>query len=346
MAGMPEVVQFVPEHASRPEWQRHHAYRRTVQVERRPDEPLPPDDVVELMMKRPDPRQHHHRYQVVDGGEMVGELYAEGPRPDSPEYATNRHLLFAWVYVLKAARGRGIGTSLVPKVLGLMEENGATVLSTMAEDDPGHEFIGRLGAEPKLIERQSRLDLREVDWDMVGRWVREGEAASPEARLDLYPNLVPAGVLDEYCAALNELLNMMPFEDLDHGDIIMTSDSLREWDERRALTGSVSPTCVVREAGGAIVGMTDVLRHPHEPGIVRQMFTGVHPRARGRGLGKWAKAAMLEYVRGTFPETMWIVTENAGSNASMLAINHALGFRLHREVTYYQVGLERLRGGL
>jgi ribosomal protein S18 acetylase RimI-like enzyme len=76
---------------------------------------------------------------------------------------------------------------------------------------------------------------------------------------------------------------------------------------------------------------------------VRQLFTGVDPATRGRGLGKWIKAAMLLQVRETHPETVYVTTENAGSNDAMLAINHRLGFRLVREATTYQIGLEELR---
>jgi GNAT superfamily N-acetyltransferase len=343
MSSMADIRQFVPASAPPGDWALYHAYRRRRQRERRPDEPLAPDDVVETMLARPDPREDHHRYHVVAGDEMIGELHLSAARPDSPEYETNRHLLWADGYVLESHRRRGIGRSLLPLPLRRMEEHGATVLSTVAEEEPGHAFLGRLGAEPRMVERASRLDLGALDWAMVERWAREGAAASPGARLELYPRWVPDDRLEEHCAAATELMNTMPFEGLDHGDIVITPESAREWHERMALTGSANPTCVVREPDGAISGMTDVIRHLHEPGIVRQNFTGVHPQARGRGLGKWLKAAMLLHVREAYPDTRWISTENAGSNQAMLAINHALGFRLHRTSTFYQVDRETLR---
>jgi GNAT superfamily N-acetyltransferase len=343
MSGMGEVAEFVPERASREEWARYHAFRRAFRAEWRPEEPPAPDDVVELRMKRPGPEQHHHWYRVLEGGEMVAELQAEGPRPESPEYATNRHILWAWAYVLRAHRCRGIGRGFVPTLLALMDEHGATVLSSMGEDEPADAFLRGLGAEPKMVERVSRLDLRELDWDMVARWVAEGAAASPGARLELYAPFVPDALLERHCVVLNELLNTMPFEGMDHGDIVVTPESLRDWRERLTVHGSALPTCRVREADGSITGVTDVLKHAYEPGIVRQMFTGVHPTARGRGLGKWLKAAMLQHLREAYPDAVWVTTENAGSNGPMLAINHALGFRLHRTQTFYQVGRDALR---
>jgi GNAT superfamily N-acetyltransferase len=343
MSGMSDLVEFVPAEASRTEWGRYHAFRRLEQAEFRPDEPLEPDEIVEVRRKRPDPHQWRRWFQVVDGDAMVAELGAEGPRPESPEYATNNHLLWAVGYVLEAHRRRGIAWRMVPRVLELLDEYEATVLSSMAEDETGHGLLRRLGAEPKMTERQSRLDLRAVDWGMVAGWIAESEAGAAGARLELHTPWVPEEQLEEYCAAMNELMNTMPFEGLDHGDIVMSPTGVREWRERMRLTGTVNPTCLVRDTDGSIVGMTDTLKHEYEPGLVRQNFTGVHPRARGRGLGKWLKAAMLEHVRQAYPDTIWINTENAGSNAPMLSINHALGYRLHRTFTFYQVHRETLR---
>jgi GNAT superfamily N-acetyltransferase len=193
-----------------------------------------------------------------------------------------------------------------------------------------------------MTEAQNRLDLREVVWEMVARWVREGGAASPGARLELYPDRVPDDMLEEVCPVLTDLLNLMPFEDKDHGKIVQTPDLTREHYARLDAAGASNHFALIREADGSISGMTDVLRFPHEAGLVRQEFTGVYPRARGRGLGKWLKAAMLEYVRQTHPDTVYVTTENAGSNAAMLAINHQLGFRRHRTATFYQVGRQAL----
>src|SRR5262249_17737942 len=100
--------------------------------------------------------------------------------------------------------------------------------------------------------------------------------------------------------------------------------------------------CLVRDPDGTIAGMTDVLRHPYEPEFVRQNFTGVDPRARGRGLGKWLKASMLLHVRSAYPEVRTVTTENAGSNAAMLAINHALALELPGEVPSFRVPRARL----
>ena len=339
---MPRAAEFVPERASPQEWRRYHVFRRRSHEEWRPDEPVQPDDVAQALLCMPSTQTWEHRWQVTLDGEMVSELGAEAVRPESPEYETNRHLLWSWAWVLEPSRRRGLGRAWVPKVLELMDQHGCTVLSMAAELESGHAFMRWLGAEPRMREQQSRLDLRRVNWEMVERWVREGEAASPSSRMELYSRRMPAGMLEEYCRIRSELLNTMPFEDLDHGVIVQTVEHQREWYDRMDVSGSAHHVCLIREPDGSVSGMTDVAQHPYEPDFVRQDFTGVHPQARGRGLGKWLKAAMLLYIRGAHPGAITVTTENAGSNAPMLAINHALGFKLSREITFYQVSRERL----
>jgi GNAT superfamily N-acetyltransferase len=343
---MPETVEFTPTTASRDEWIRYHRFRRLQHAEWHTDEPFVPDEMEEMRAKRRDPNQWVRECHVLDGDEVVAELETEGTSPESPEYATNKHLMWASGYVLRSHRRRGLALSWVPRVLDQMAEHGATVLSSPAEDETGHALNRRLGGEPRMVERASRLDLQQLDWDMVTRWVREGEASGGGYTLQLHRDWVPEDAVAEYSEALNELLNTMPFEGLDHGDIVTTPETLREDRARTVHLGSVNPTCLVRDAGGAIVGITDMIRRPYEVGVVRQEFTGVHPRARGHGIGKWLKAAMLLHIREAYPDTHWISTENAGSNEPMLAINHALGFRLHRTVTYYQVGRDIVRGAI
>ena len=49
---------------------------------------------------------------------------------------------------------------------------------------------------------------------------------------------------------------------------------------------------------------------------------------------------MVLRLAAEHPEVTRIRTENAQSNAAMLAINHAMGFRLHHEQTIWQIEVE------
>lgn len=99
----------------------------------------------------------------------------------------------------------------------------------------------------------------------------------------------------------------------------------------------------VRDPGGACVGGTEVIFEPGDPSTARQQNTGIDPGHRGLGLAKWVKAAMLERIRRQRPEVVRIRTENAGSNAPMLAINGALGFQITSTRTEWQAEASDLR---
>jgi hypothetical protein len=47
-------------------------------------------------------------------------------------------------------------------------------------------------------------------------------------------------------------------------------------------------------------------------------------------------------VHDLHPEAQWVTTENAGSNAPMLAINKKLGFKEFRAETEYQISRDNL----
>ena len=340
---MPELREFEPASATLREWAGYHAFRRLRHSEEYPEDPFTPDDVIERRLHRPDPYTAERLALVREGDRVVGEAWAGPVTPASPAYQSNRHLLPAAGWVLSEARRRGLGRLLVADLVALMERHGATVLTVDTSQESGHGFLRRLGAEPRYVAAHSRLDLRMVDWDQVDRWVREGQERSPDTRLEVYVDRLPEERHEEFARAMTELLNTMPFEELDHGEEVETAEMLRDWYAREG-TDSVHHVYMSRESDGSISGMTDVVKHLYEPGFVRQEFTGVHPSARGRGLGKWLKAAMLQQVRAAHPDTVYVTTENAGSNASMLAINHALGFERYRTVTTYQVAKDVLVG--
>ncbi len=278
-----------------------------------------------------------YRYEIASDGEMLSWFGCSTIKPGAPGYDSNRHILNAGAEVRRDHRRQGIGRSWLPVLVELMERHGCTVLSLSTEEEAGHAFLKWLGAEARLSDAESRLQLADVDWPMVDRWIAEGAARSPQTRLELYDGPIPEAMRTEYAAQLSSLLNTIPFEQLDHGEIVITPPQMSEWYERMAAVQETSHTVVAREPDGSLSAMTDTTWSPHMPEVIHQQFTGVRPDARGRGIGKWIKAVMVRRIHELYPEAQWITTYNATSNDPMLAINHALGFRPHRSGAEYQI---------
>jgi GNAT superfamily N-acetyltransferase len=339
-------VEVDPQNASQDFWARYHAYRRLRHAETRPDDPITPDEVVEGELKREDPYELHFRYEISDGTQMLSWLTAGAIRPGTPGYDTNKHLLWVDGSVHRDHRRQGIGRSWIPIVLEIMERHSHTKLSVGTEQKSGHAFLKWLGAEAKFTGAENRLKLADVDWAMLERWVAEGRRRSPDTRLDVYDGRLPESMWEDYCPQFSSMLNTMPFEDLDHGEIIVTPPMMAEWFSRMDIAKRVGHWMLSREPDGVISGITDMVYAPYTPTIVNQGFTGVRPDARGRGLGKWLKGAMALHVRDLYPNARWFVTDNAGSNQPMLAINRAMGFKTYKEGSEYQISRDALAARL
>ena len=327
-------------------WKRYHELRRVRQSESRPDDPVRPDDLEEMRIKRVNPFQIEYRHEISSSGAMLSSFYGHTVKPDTAEYETNKHLFWADFYVHPAHRRRRIGASWLPVILALMDQRGCTKVGMGVEERPGHGFMKWLGAQPGLHGAENRLDVAGVDWAMVERWVAEGAARSPRTTLEMYDGPMPEEMWADYAPQFSAILNTTPLENLDIGQEIVTPDRIRDWYARLEMSGERVHSIIAREPDGMISGVTDVGWAPYRPAIIHQQFTGVRPDARGRGVGKWIKAKMLVHLRELYPELRWITTDNAGSNAPMLAINKQLGFKQYRAGTEYQMGRDKLAARL
>lgn len=137
-------------------------------------------------------------------------------------------------------------------------------------------------------------------------------------------------------ATLHHIMQTAPREDLDVGDVIVDAELVAELDRALIEAGRTRWTVFVRDPAGACVGGKEVTFESWDPGTVLQQNTGIDLAHRGLGLAKWAKAAMLERIRHERPEAGRVRTDNTFSNAPMLAINNALGFKVTNTRTEWQ----------
>jgi mycothiol synthase len=346
MVGELTPTRINPQTADAQTWRRFHELRHTQEKERRPDDPVQPDSEIEKRMKKGNPFEHQHWYQIERGGEALSSFYAEGVTRANAEYETNKHLFWTDAYVRPEHRRQGIASLWLRLVVELMEKHGCTLAGFFAETDAAHEFLKWVGAGPKLTGIESRLRLADLDGAMLERWTAEGAQRSPQTRLEIHDGPLPEAMLPEFAPQLTAMLNTMPTEDLDIGKIVLTPERIKDWQERQALVGEITHTVIAREPDGSMSGMTDITWAPYRRTLIQQQFTGVRPEARGRGIGKWLKAAMLLHVRDIYPDAEWVVTDNARSNDPMLKINRTLGFKAYRTGVEYQMTRDELKARL
>jgi RimJ/RimL family protein N-acetyltransferase len=179
------------------------------------------------------------------------------------------------------------------------------------------------------------LVLADVEWDTVARWA-QGEAARRLGyRLEVVDGVFPDDLRAD-AATFHHIMQTAPREDLDIRDVLVDAAFVAELDRTLVHGGRDRWTILARAPDGVCVGGTEVTFESSDPAVVHQQNTGIDRAHRGLGLAKWAKAVMLQRIRVHRPEARRVRTDNAFTNAPMLAINDALGFTVVSTRTEWQ----------
>jgi GNAT superfamily N-acetyltransferase len=264
----------------------------------------------------------------------------------------NRHLAVVRVAVLPAHRGRGIGSAIADRLRRVaLTEGRSTVLAEVefavepaadvadalapregpghvSADLPGVRFARRAGLELEIVARRSVLDVPLPD-DVVDRFVADAAARAGDAyRLHTWQAPAPEEWVDQL-ASLEQRLS----EDEPNGGLALEAE---QWDGQRirveeakqAERGTGSLVTVAEHVPtGTLAGMSSLLFDHDRPELTEQESTVVLPEHRGHRLGMLLKAVNLREHTRLRPATRRISTWNNETNAPMLAINVALGFR-------------------
>jgi mycothiol synthase len=234
---------------------------------------------------------------------------------------------FGWVYVHPEHRGFGHGRAVAGPMLDMVQEQGRVRFAfELNEGRPEEAIARRAGMKSAYREKLSRLSFPEVDWSLMARWVERAAEGASDYELLFLPSPIDERYLEAFCQ-LNFVMNTAPIEDFEEEDEVLTPEIWRDVEAKFELRARDLLTYVARHAPtGELAGFTTLAYHRLQPDLVRQGDTGVDPKHRNKGLGRWLKAAMALKLRSEYPVVQRIDTFNAGSNASMLSINIEMGF--------------------
>jgi mycothiol synthase len=258
------------------------------------------------------------------------------------------HVLWVSVEVLPGYRRQGLGTLLLDRATAIAEQRGLRLIMGRTRDNvpSGSSFSVRFGAEQAMVGQENRLDLSRVDQDLVARWIADGEGRATGYRLQFVAGRTPTELAGHVAEVMN-VMNSAPRENMDVSDTPVTAELVHQYEDAGIAAGrQYWAYYAVEESSGRFVGLSTIAIRPDVPDRVWVGDTGVEPAHRGRGLGKWLKAAITRRILDELPGVRWVITWNAGSNDPMLAINTRLGFRTAAVWTTWQIGTDALRARL
>ncbi len=316
------------------DWERYLRYFKSEHKRLRPDDPLEPDEV----MKKRIHQQMNDPQMILDvesledpeSGEMVGMYIYGTPTKDHPIGANNPSLGFVVIELIPEFRRRGIARILLEDALEKLDRDGKTVVFGSTNQSDGAEFVKHIGGQVGQVNIVNRVAVKDIDMDMMREWVRVGRERSPKTRLEFYWK-IPDALAEEYCRTYEATVNQVPRDNLEFNDMRFSVEDLRKQEKERDDAGVKVLTAVTIEPDGEASALTELTFSPTNPTRLSQGLTGTLEKHRGRGLGKWIKAAMILRAVEEFPNVEFITTGNATTNAPMLSINERIGFKKYRE---------------
>ncbi|GAA4225713.1 GNAT family N-acetyltransferase [Actinomadura meridiana] len=276
-----------------------------------------------------EPGSRRRLWAVADGDRLAGVAAVRLPgesgagRPGEVD-----------IQVRPPLRRRGIGGLLLAAAAdGLRADGRTSVIAQVLAGTPAVPFLESHGFECVLSLRGMVLHVADVPPDLPARLLADGPAGY---RLVRWRGVVP----DEHAAALARAKHAMA-DFAEYEGEPWDARRVRETEEVVAERGDDLYT-VAALSGDVVAGFTEVVVPHGAAGRAAQYDTAVVPEHRGRRIGIWVKAAMLQWLVADRPDVREIETDNSGDNAHMLAVNEELGFRVERESMEYQAAVAAL----
>ncbi|MFE2753610.1 GNAT family N-acetyltransferase [Actinosynnema sp. NPDC059335] len=298
----------------------HRVMRDSLAVDE-PGEPAPTFEDVVARLRNPFPGVGPAGFWVVrDGGRIVAYAYARFPEDE------NSHIAVATVVVHPESRRRGVATRALRALLPELRRRGRTVIEDwrLVEGAVSAEWARRLGF--RTVRAVVSMSMEVADADR-SRWP---VGLPPGYRVVRWSNETPEEVVASYAAA-RSAIHDAPMGTTEFVNPQWTVERIRR-SEAGFRDDGVEQRVVaaVHEATGEVVGLTEVVVLPRDPGTAHQGDTAVLAAHRGRGLGLGLKGVMAHWLVEDHPALERTRSFTHVDNEHMIRVNHRLGMVTER----------------
>jgi GNAT superfamily N-acetyltransferase len=237
-------------------------------------------------------------------------------------------------------RREGVAGLLLAAVSAEASASGRrTLAANVTTGSAAEGLLASRGFVPGQGFQRLRLEVAGCDQDALRAVVK---AASEGYRLARWQGVVPADLSAAYAQARNAVGDVRG-EDVGHVRAPWDEKRVRGLAEGYAARGDALLTVAAlyedEQGHEAVAGFSEIVLRGGGGSVARQSDTAVARPHRGRGLGLWVKASMLQWLLGAHPEVAVVETLCADSNVHMIDINERLGFEPVSQDRAYRLSL-------
>lgn len=253
------------------------------------------------------------------------------------------------IWAAPAQRRRGAAGELLDVVCAAAEKRSHRVLrtSTTAGIGWGEELCKEVGGHPALERRTWRLDVADVDRDEIRLILAQAADRARGYSLEEFAGELPDEIVDD-AVDLLQFLNTEAEGEIHLEDArVITVPIFRALEKTWAAMGLQRRWFFARhEASGTLAGVADGVWQPKSPDTIVTDNTVVRPEFRGRSLGLWMKACMIDKMLDEWTEAREIHTTTTYPNAAMDSVDERVGFAPYVHNTVWHLEVEAVQSWL
>ncbi|MGP9845991.1 GNAT family N-acetyltransferase [Brachybacterium sp. 107] len=225
--------------------------------------------------------------------------------------------------VLREHRGQGIGTALAAAARELCGDHEPPLLQTEVFTEEGVTFARSWEIEPGNVEHRQVLDL-----PLSAEALDALDRPSPHLTTRSWVGACPEDLVDSLARLTEQMEEDVPAGSLTRIVTPTDRERIRRNEVRLDAEGYDLVRSIAQHAGKSI-GYTSLFVPRADPEIVVQDYTLVDRAYRGQGVGRALKIANLRQLAAvpSAAGSRWVQTSTAVTNAPMLDLNVAIGFR-------------------
>ncbi len=277
--------------------------------------------------RRPDPGEKTCLLAGTEAGRMVAGAVLFLPLLDNTEKC------WLGVCVEPSEQDRGLGRRMLEHVEALARSDGRTTLLTETKlpfaEVAAHRhrrFAEAAGYTLSNVEIVRRLRLPVPARDLAS-WTAQAAERHDGYRIETYRDGVPDEILPSLGVLHGQLSVDAPTGETDWEAEVFTPERMKENHASLVAAGRRIYETVAIARDGTVAAQSTLSVPPAGTRTdVSQWGTFVHRDHRGRRLGLAVKAANLRAMQEAHPEMRRLTTQNAETNAFMVAINEQMGF--------------------